>query len=402
MKNRFLGATALVGAMFGAWLGGAAAQSVRIGVLNDMTSVYADASGKGGVEAAKLAAEDAGAVLGGPVEIVFADHQNKPDIGGAIARQWYEKDGVDMVTDVPNSGVGFAVANIAAQSKKLALFTGSLSADLTGEKCTPYTAAWVLDTYSQSKVLGSAIVKQGGDSWFFLGADYGFGRALARDATAMVEGNGGKVLGSVYAPLNNADFSSFLLQAQQSKAKVIGLANAAGDTANSIKQGDEFGIRAGGQKFAAFVIFILDVKSLGLKAAQGLQLTTPFYWDMSDETRAFSKRFEARMGRPPTWGQAGVYSAVNHYLKAVKALGSKEPEKVMAKMRETPINDFMSKNATLRADGRVVRDMHLFEVKKPEESKGPWDLYKLVATVPGKDAFRPLDQGKCPLVATAK
>ena len=260
----------------------------------------------------------------------------------------------------------------------------------------------MLDSYSQSRVLGSAIVKQGGDTWFFLGADYGFGRALTRDATAVVEANGGKVLGAVYAPLNNADFSSFLLQAQQSKAKIIGLGNAAGDTANSIKQGDEFGIRVGGQKFAAFVIFILDVKALGLKAAQGLQLSSPFYWDMNDETRAFSKRFEARVGRPPTWDQAGVYSAIAHYLKAVKAVGSKDADKVMAKMRETPINDFASKNAVLRIDGRVVRDMHLFEVKKPEESKGPWDLYKLVATVPGADAFRPLSEGKCPLAAQAK
>ena len=402
MKARFMRATALGAAMLAGSMAAAQAQGVRIGVLNDMSSVYADAGGKGAVEAAKMAAEDVGAVLGAPAEIVSADHQNKPDVGGAIARQWYEKDGVDMITDVPNSAVGFAVSGIATQARKLALFTGSLSADLTGEKCSPYTAAWVLDTWSQSKVLGSAIVKQGGDSWFFLGADYGFGRALTRDATAVVEANGGKVLGAVYAPLNTADFSSFLLQAQQSRAKIIGLANAAGDTANSIKEGDEFGIRAGGQKFATFVIFILDVKSLGLKAAQGLQLASPFYWDMNDETRAFARRFEARMGRPPTWDQAGVYSAVAHYLKAVKAVGSKESDKVMAKMRETPINDFMSKNATLRIDGRVVRDMHLFEVKAPEESKGPWDLYKLAATVPGAEAFRPLDQGKCPLATQAK
>jgi branched-chain amino acid transport system substrate-binding protein len=402
MKGKFLAAAALAGAWLGASPTAAQAQGVRIGVLNDMSSVYADAGGKGAVEAAKMAAEDAGAILGAPVEIVSADHQNKPDIGGAIARQWYEKDGVDMITDVPNSAVGFAVSTIATQARKVALLTGSLSADLTGEKCSPYTAAWMLDSYSQSRVLGSAIVKQGGDTWFFLGADYGFGRALTRDATAVVEANGGKVLGAVYAPLNNADFSSFLLQAQQSKAKIIGLGNAAGDTANSIKQGDEFGIRAGGQKFAAFVIFILDVKALGLKAAQGLQLSSPFYWDMNDETRAFSKRFEARVGRPPTWDQAGVYSAIAHYLKAVKAVGSKDADKVMAKMRETPINDFASKNAVLRIDGRVVRDMHLFEVKKPEESKGPWDLYKLVATVPGADAFRPLSEGKCPLVAQAK
>lgn len=402
MKGKFLAAAALAGAWLGASPAAAQAQGVRIGVLNDMSSVYADAGGKGAVEAAKMAAEDAGAILGAPVEIVSADHQNKPDIGGAIARQWYEKDGVDMITDVPNSAVGFAVSTIATQARKVALLTGSLSADLTGEKCSPYTAAWMLDSYSQSRVLGSAIVKQGGDTWFFLGADYGFGRALTRDATAVVEANGGKVLGAVYAPLNNADFSSFLLQAQQSKAKIIGLGNAAGDTANSIKQGDEFGIRVGGQKFAAFVIFILDVKALGLKAAQGLQLSSPFYWDMNDETRAFSKRFEARVGRPPTWDQAGVYSAIAHYLKAVKAVGSKDADKVMAKMRETPINDFASKNAVLRIDGRVVRDMHLFEVKKPEESKGPWDLYKLVATVPGADAFRPLSEGKCPLAAQAK
>jgi branched-chain amino acid transport system substrate-binding protein len=380
---------------------GASAQTgapVKIGVLNDMSALYADLGGKGSVEAAKMAAEDAGMVLGQKVEVIFADHQNKPDIGANIARQWYDTDGVDVIADVPTSSVALAVNEVSREKKKLAFFTGPATSDLTGPKCSPYSAHWAYDTYSLAHVTGSAVVKSGGDTWFFVTADYAFGHALERDTVDVVKAAGGKVLGDVNVPLNNSDFSSFLLQAQTSKAKIIGLANAGGDTINSIKQGAEFGIVEGGQKFAALLVFISDVHSLGLKTAQGLQLTSPFYWDMNDETRAWSKRYEQRMGRPPTFDQAGVYSALHHYLEAVKAIGTKDPDKVMAKMRATPINDFMTKNGTLRIDGRVIRDMYLFEVKKPAESKAPWDYYKLLQTVPGDQAFRPLDKGDCPLV----
>jgi branched-chain amino acid transport system substrate-binding protein len=379
---------------------GAAAQGgpVKIGVLNDMSSLYADIGGKGSVEAAKMAAEDAGPVLGKPVEVVFADHQNKPDVGSSIAGQWYDQDGVDVITDVPTSSVALGVTEVSRAKKKLALFVGPASSDLTGPKCNAYAASWVYDTYALAHVTGGAVVKSGGDTWFFMTADYAFGHALERDTAAVVTESGGKVLGSVKIPLNNSDFSSFLLQAQASKAKIIGLANAGGDTINSIKQGAEFGIVEGGQKFAGLLIFTTDVHSLGLKTAQGLQLTAPFYHDMNDETRAFSKRFEQRVGRPPTFTQAGVYSAMHHYLEAIKAIGTKEPLKVMEKMRATPINDFMTKNGVLREDGRVIRDMYLFEVKKPSESKGEWDLLKLLQTVPGDQAFRPIDKGDCPLV----
>ena len=381
--------------------GGAAAQSggpVKIGVLNDMSGLYADIGGKGSVEAAKMAAEDAGKVLGQPVQVISGDHQNKPDIGANIARQWYDTDGVDVITDVPTSSVALAINEVSREKKKLALWSGPATSDLTGPKCNPYAASWVYDTYALAHVTGSAVVKSGGDTWFFVTADYAFGHALERDTADVVKAAGGKVVGDVNVPLSTPDFSSFLLQAQASKAKIIGLANAGGDTINSIKQGAEFGIVEGGQKFAGLLMFITDVHSLGLKTAQGLQLSGPFYWDMNDETRAFSKRFAERVGHPPTFTQAGVYSAMHHYLNAVKALNSKDPAKVMEKMRETPINDFMTKNGKLRIDGRVIRDFYLFEVKKPSESKGPWDYYKLIRTVPGDEAFRPLDKGDCPLV----
>jgi branched-chain amino acid transport system substrate-binding protein len=381
--------------------GSAAAQSggpVKIGVLNDMSSLYADIGGKGSVEAAKMAAEDAGPVLGKPVEVIFGDHQNKADIGSNIARQWYDTEGVDVITDVPTSSVALAVNEVSREKKRLALWSGPATSDLTGPKCNAYAASWVYDTYALAHVTGSAVVKSGGDSWFFLTADYAFGHALDRDTAAVVEASGGKVLGRVNVPLNTPDFSSYLLQAQSSKAKIIGLANAGGDTINSIKQGAEFGIVEGGQKFAGLLMFITDIHSLGLKTAQGLQLSGPFYWDMNDETRAFSKRFSDRVGHPPTFTQAGVYSAMHHYLEAIKAIGTKDPDKVMEKMRATPINDFMTKNGKLREDGRVIRDFYLFEVKKPTESKAPWDYYKLIQTVPGDQAFRPLDKGECPLV----
>jgi branched-chain amino acid transport system substrate-binding protein len=382
-------------------MSGAAAQTggpVKIGVLNDMSSLYADIGGKGSVAAAEMAAEDAGPVLGQKVQVISADHQNKPDVGANIARQWYDTEGVDVITDVPTSSVALAVNEVSREKKKLALWSGPATSDLTGPKCNAYAASWVYDTYALAHVTGGAVVKSGGDTWFFVTADYAFGHALERDTADVVKAAGGTVVGDVNVPLNTPDFSSFLLQAQASKAKIIGLANAGGDTINSIKQGAEFGIVEGGQKFAGLLIFLTDVHSLGLKTAQGLQLSGPFYHDMNDETRAFSKRFEERMGRPPTFTQAGVYSAMHHYLNAVKALGTKDPDKVMAKMRETPINDFMTKNGKLREDGRVIRDFYLFEVKKPSESKGEWDLFKLIQTVPGDQAFRPLDKGDCPLV----
>jgi branched-chain amino acid transport system substrate-binding protein len=381
-------------------MSGAAAQTggpVKIGVLNDMSSLYADIGGKGSVAAAEMAAEDAGPVLGQKVQVISADHQNKPDVGANIARQWYDTEGVDVITDVPTSSVALAVNEVSREKKKLALWSGPATSDLTGPKCNAYAASWVYDTYALAHVTGGAVVKSGGDTWFFVTADYAFGHALERDTADVVKAAGGTVVGDVNVPLNTPDFSSFLLQAQASKAKIIGLANAGGDTINSIKQGAEFGIVEGGQKFAGLLIFLTDVHSLGLKTAQGLQLSGPFYHDMNDETRAFSKRFEERMGRPPTFTQAGVYSAMHHYLNAVKALGTKDPDKVMAKMRETPINDFMTKNGKLREDGRVIRDFYLFEVKKPSESKAPWDYYKQLSVVPGDKAFFTAKESGCPL-----
>ena len=303
---------------------------------------------------------------------------------------------------LPNSGVALAVNNVVKEKNGVYINSGAATSDLTNAQCTPNTVHWTYDTWMLANGTGKAVVKTGGDTWFFITADYAFGHALERDTTAVIQANGGKVLGSVSVPLNNQDFSSFLLQAQQSKAKIIGLANAGGDTINSIKQGAEFGVVQGGQKFAALLLFITDVHSLGLKVAQGLQFTGAFYWDQDDATRAFSRRFFERIHHMPTMVQAGVYSATHHYLEAVKALGNKDPDQVMAKMREMPINDFMTKNGHLRIDGRVLRDMYLFEVKKPEESKEPWDYLKVVQTVPGDEAFRPLDQGGCPLVKKAE
>jgi branched-chain amino acid transport system substrate-binding protein len=374
---------------------------VKIGVLNDQSSLYADETGKGSVVAAQMAAEDAGAVLGQPVQVIFADHQNKADIGSAIARQWYDNEGVDVITDAGPSSIALAVEEISREKRKLVLFSGPASSDITGVKCSPYAAHWTYDTYALAHGTGAQVVKHGGDSWFFITADYAFGYALERDTTEVITAAGGKVLGDVKVPLNTADFSSFLLQAQSSKAKIIGLANAGGDTMNSLKQGAEFGITEGGQKFAALLMFISDVHSLGLKTAQGLQFTTAFYWDRDDKSRAWSKRYFERMRSMPTMNHAGVYSAVHHYLEAVRALGTKDPDKVMEKMRATPINDFMTSNGTLRLDGRVVREMYLVEVKKLEESRYPWDYMKVIETIPGDRAFRPLDQGGCPLVKKA-
>ena len=371
---------------------------IKIGVMNDMSSVYAVAGGRETVEAVRMAIDDAGPVLGKKAELIFADHQNKPDVGSAIARRWYDVEGVDAVVDVPNSAVAFAVQSLAKEKKKISLFVGALSSDVTGPKCDNYTTQWAVDTYSLAHVMGAAVLKRGGNRWFFLGADYVFGRALVRDTSAVIEANGGKVLGAVYAPLNTSDFSSFLLQAQPTNPNVIGLANSSDDTVNSIKQAVEFGLTSNGATFAAYVLFLEHVQSITLKTAHGLLLANPFYWDLNDETRAWSKRFEEKIGHPPDWDPAMSYSAVFHYLKAVNAAGSREADAVAAKMRELPVNDFTTKDGKVRIDGRVLRNLYLLQVKKPEESKGKWDLYNVVATVPGDEAFRPLQDGGCPLV----
>nr|WP_283814827.1 ABC transporter substrate-binding protein [Bradyrhizobium sp. CIR3A] len=371
---------------------------IKIGVMNDMSSVYAVAGGRETVEAVRMAIDDAGPVLGKKAELIFADHQNKPDVGSAIVRRWYDVEGVDAVVDVPNSAVAFAVQSLAKEKKKISLFVGALSSDVTGPKCDNYTTQWAVDTYSLANVMGAAVLKRGGNRWFFLGADYVFGRALVRDTSAVIEANGGKVLGAVYAPLNTSDFSSFLLQAQPTNPNVIGLANSSDDTVNSIKQAVEFGLTSNGATFAAYVLFLEHVQSISLKAAQGLLLANPFYWDLNDQTRAWSKRFEEKIGHPPDWDPAMSYSAVFHYLKAVNAAGSRDADAVAAKMRELPVNDFTTKDGKVRIDGRVLRNLYLLQVKKPEESKGKWDLYNMVATVPGDEAFRPLQDGGCPLV----
>ncbi|MET4702013.1 branched-chain amino acid transport system substrate-binding protein [Constrictibacter sp. MBR-5] len=372
---------------------------VRIGVLNDQSGLYADNTGPGSVIAARMAVEDyGGKVLGKPVEVVFADHQNKADIGSNITRQWVDQEGVDAIADVGNSAVALAVQAITREKNRIHLNTGAASSDLTGKECSPTGFSWAYDTYALASGTGKALVKQGGDTWFFLSADYSFGQALERDTSKFVKEAGGTVLGSVRVPLNTSDFSSFLLQAQGSGAKVIGLANAGGDTINSIKQASEFGIVEAGQRLAGLLVFLPDIHSLGLKTAQGLVITTAFYWDQNDETRTWNKRFQERHGKPATYIQAGTYSAVAHYLKAIEAAGTDEAKAVSAKMKEMPVNDFMTKNAKVREDGRVVRDMYLVQVKTPAESKGPWDYYKILTTIPGDEAFRPLADGGCPFV----
>jgi branched-chain amino acid transport system substrate-binding protein len=387
-----------------ALLGGVAqAQTpVKIGVLNDMSSLYADLSGQGSVVAARMAVEDFGAEAKGlKVEIVSADHQNKPDVGSNIVRTWIDVDKVDVIVDVPTSSVALAVNEVVREKNKAFLVSGAATSDLTGPKCSPNTIHWTYDTWALANGTGKAIVKTGGDSWFFITADYAFGHALERDTAAVVEANGGKVVGKVRVPLNTSDFSSFLLQAQGSKAKIIGLANAGGDTINSIKQAAEFGIVSGGQNLAGLLVFITDVHALGLQTAQGLIMTEAFYWDQNDASRAFAKRFAPQYkGNMPTMVQAGVYSAVLHYLKAVAALkNAGDGKAVIAKMKELPTDDPLFGKGTVRADGRKIHDMYLFEVKKPAESKGPWDYYKLRATIPAAEAFRPLKEGNCPLVS---
>ena len=372
---------------------------VKLGVLTDMTSLYSDATGSGSLIAAQMAAEDyGGKVKGKPIEVIGADHQNKPDIGSNIARQWYDTAKVDAIVDVPTSSIALAVQQITRDKDKVLLMSGPGASDLTGPACSPNGIHWTYDTFALSKVGAKAMVARGEDSWFFVTADYAFGHALERDAAAVVKANNGKVLGAVRAPLNTNDFSSFLLQAQASKAKVIGLANAGGDTQNAIKQAAEFGLQKNGQKLVSLLFQITDAHSLGLGIAQGMILTEAFYWDMDDASRAFSQRFLKRAGHMPTMIQAGIYSAVTHYLKAIDAAGTDAAKPVIARMKATPIHDFFAKNGRIRDDGRMIHDMYLVEVKSPSESKGEWDLYKILATILGDEAYRPMSEGGCPLV----
>jgi branched-chain amino acid transport system substrate-binding protein len=373
---------------------------IKIGIMNDQSGTYADLAGPGSVVAARMAVEDFGAAKKGmKVEILVADHQNKPDVGSSIARQWFDADKVDVIVDVPTSSVVLAVNQIAREKNKALIVSTGATSDLSGKSCSPNAIHWTYDTWALANGTSSAIVKTGGDTWFFLTADYKFGHDLERDTEAVVLKNGGKVLGKVRHPFPSSDFSSFLLQAQASKAKIIGLANAGADTTNAIKQGAEFGIVRGGQQFAGLLVFLTDVHSLGLDKAQGLLLTEAFYWDLNDRTRGFSKRFAERHRQAmPTMAQAGVYSAVLHYLKAVEALKDDDGPKVIARMKEMPTDDPVFGKGQIRADGRKIHPMYLFEVKKPSESKGAWDYYKVRATIPSEQAFRPIDQGDCPLV----
>ena len=397
MLRRLLLAATAMAALAGA---AQAEVSLKIGVLNDRSGPYADISGEPSVVAARMAVEDYGAEKKGiHVTIVSADHQNKPDIGANIARQWYDQDGVDMITDVPNSGVALAVAKVTREKNKIFMNSGAGTSVLTGEQCSPNTVHWTYDTYALAKSTASSIIKQGGKSWFFITADYAFGHALQNDATKFINAQGGTVVGSVNAPFPTSDFSSFLLQAQGSGANVIGLANAGSDTDNALKQAAEFGIVAGGQKLAGLLVFISDVNAVGLPVAQGLNLTTAFYWDRDDGTRAWSKRYAAlNGGKVPTMDQAGVYASVLHYLKAADALQGKDTVALMAKMREIPTDDPLFGKGSLRIDGRVIHDMYLYQVKTPAESKYPNDDYKLLTTIPGDQAFRPLAEDNCPLV----
>ena len=378
-------------------------KTAKIGVLNDMSSLYADIGGANSVVAVKMAVQDSGLLdKGWKIDVLSGDHQNKPDIGTNMARQWIDVDKVDAVVDTPNSGVALAVSTLVKEKNAILINSGGASADLTGKACTPNTLSVTYDTYMLAHGTGKALTKAGGDSWFFLTSDYAFGHALERDTAAVVAASGGKVLGGVKHPINTSDFSSFLLQAQASKAKVVGLANAGGDTTNAIKQAAEFGIVAGGQKLAALLLFINDVHSLGLKTAQGLSFTESFYWDMNDQTRAWSKKFatQSKTGSMPSMAVAGVYSGVLHYLKTLETMGgnSHDGAKVVAKMKELPTDDTLFGKGTIRADGRKMLPAYLFEVKKPEESKYPWDYYKLVATISPEEAARPLSESECPLV----
>ncbi len=372
---------------------------VKIGVLTDESGVFSALSGAGSVEAARMAIEDfGGKVAGKPILLVDADHQNKTDLGAEIARRWIDSEGVDVIVDVPNSAIVLAVQEIAKEKNRVLLVSAGGTADLTGRACSPVGIHWTWDTYAFAASSAKSIVEQGGDTWFFITADFAFGQAMQRDATRFIEAAGGRVLGSVRHPLGTADFSSFLLQAQSSGAKIVALANGGSDMTNSIKQAAEFGLTKSGRRLAALAAYITDVEAVGLEGAQGLLLTSSFYWDRTPESRAWSKRFFERRHAMPTQTQAGVYSAVTHYLKAVEATGTDEAKAVVAKMKATPIHDFFAENGTIRPDGRMVHDMYLIEVKKPSESHYPWDDYKILKTIPGAQAFRPMNEGGCPLV----
>jgi len=405
MKNQIFLSLLLGTAISLSALGAASAQdkTVKIGALSDQSGLYADLGGPGSTLAAQMAVEDSGLTAKGwKIDIISGDHQNKPDIGTAIARQWFDVEKVDVIVDVPNSGVALAVNNVVKEKNGVFINSGAATSDLTNAQCSPNTVHWTYDTYTLAHGTGQALVKAGGDTWFFLTADYAFGAALERDTTAVILANGGKVLGGVKHPLNTADFSSFLLQAQASKAKVIGLANAGGDTTNTIKQAAEFGIVKGGQKLAALLLFITDVKAIGLETAQGLNFTETFYWDMNDKTREFSKKFAARMknGAPPSMVQAGVYAGLMHYFKALEALGGNPHDgvKVVDKMKSIPTDDPLFGKGEVQPNGRAIHPAYLFEVKKPSESKAPWDFYKLVGTVSADQAFTPLSESKCALL----
>jgi len=404
MKNRISAVLLGTALAFGASSAALAQdKTIKIGVLTDNSGLYSDLGGAGSTLAAQMAVEDSGlAAKGWKIDVISADHQNKPDIAVNTARQWIDVDKVDIFMDVLNSGVALAVNNLVKEKNAIMINTGAASSDLTNTQCSPNTIHWVYDTYMLANSTGQALVKAGGDSWYFLTADYAFGHALERDTTAVVVKAGGKVIGGVKHPLNTADFSSFLLQAQASKAKIVGMANAGGDTTNTIKQASEFGIVAGGQKLAGLLLFITDVHSLGLKVAQGLSFTETFYWDLNDGTRAFSKRFSERTKSKamPSMVQAGVYSGLIHYFKALEAMGGNSHDgiKIVEKMKSMPTDDPLFGKGTIRVDGRKIHPAYLFEVKKPAESKGPWDYYKLIGTTPGDQAFRPLSESACALV----
>ncbi|WP_448206325.1 ABC transporter substrate-binding protein [Azospirillum sp. sgz302134] len=399
MLKTLLCGTALLALTAGAAHAQVSNNVIKIGVMNDRSGIYADLAGEGSAVAARMAAEEFGnKVAGAPVEIVVADHQNKADIAANKAREWVDAENVDVIADVPNSAAALAVQGITKDKKRIFLMSGPGSTDLTGKSCSPYGFQWTYDNYAMAAGTARALVEQGKKSWFFITADYAFGHSLEDETSKMVKQLGGKVAGAVRHPLGTSDFSSFLLQAQGSKADVIGLANAGGDTTNAVKQASEFGITQSGQSLAGLLLFISDVNALGLQAAQGLMLTTGFYHDMNDETRAWSKKFMEKTGKMPTMVQAGVYSAVRHYLKAVEAVGSDDPDKVAAKMRELPVNDMFAKNGKIGPNGRMFHDMYLAQVKTPAESKAPWDYYKIVKTIPAQQAYLDPAQSGCSLV----
>jgi branched-chain amino acid transport system substrate-binding protein len=395
--------TAALAAVLACCLLGGAAQAqnkaVKIGVLDDMSGPYAENTGPGDVAAVKFAIADfGGSVLGKPIEMVSADFQSKVDVGVGIAKRWYDNEGVSLVIGVPNSAIALALVKVAEEKNRILMPTAAATSALTGKGCGPTTVHFIYDTYGQTKTIVNALAKQGGDTWFFITVDYAFGLAIEQDATEFIKAAGGKVVGSVKHPLNTQDYSSYVLQAEASKAKSLMVANGGGDIINAVKQASEFGLMKKGMRVSAPLAQFPDVHGIGLKIGQGMLISSPFYYDMSPEAKAYTERFTKEIGRPPSFIQAGTYGAVTHYLKAVKAAGTDEAKAVMAKMREIPINDFMTKNGKVREDGRVVRDMYLMQAKTPEESKGGWDLVKMVATVPGSEAFRPLAEGDCPLV----